>query len=90
MVFLTQGCDNTELYLRIVGREERIVRIARDKSLAYLAPLRGSDRDILQVRLVTAEPTSSCYRLHKGGMDTPCMRIHLTRKRLYIGALELL
>ena len=87
MCFLTQCCDDTQFYLRIVGRKQGVVLIARNKGLANLATTRGADRNVLEVWLVAAKPTRSGYCLHEGSMDTPCTRVHLTGKGIGVGTL---
>ena len=68
LVTAQMGHD-TQLNLRIIGREEQSVSLIGNKSFANVAPQRFADGDVLQVRVRRAKPTGRGDRLIERSMD---------------------
>ena len=81
--------QNPQLDLRVVGRQERPARAARDERLADLAPVLGPDRDVLEVGVARAEPAGRRHALVERGVDPAVRGMHEPGQRVEIGALEL-
>ena len=47
-----QGRDDAEFDLRVIGREQDVVLVARNERLADLAAAFGADGNVLQIRVV--------------------------------------
>ncbi len=82
--------DHAQFDLAVVGAQQQVLVAARYEGLSDLAPLLGADGDVLQVGLVAGQAACGRHRLAEIGMDAPCDGVHLPRKRIDIGALQLL
>ena len=78
---------NSELNLRIVGREQKHVWRA-NKRLAYAAPLGCANWYILQIGIGRRQPARCGNCLLKSGMNAASVCIDLQRQFVGVGRLE--
>ena len=76
---LTEVRHDAQLDLGVVGGQQYMCRIAGYECFAYFSSPGCTDRDILQVGIVAAQPTGHCHDLVEGGMDTAGMGVHQLR-----------
>ena len=81
--------DDAQLYLRVVGREQGVLFVARHEGLADLAPLLGADGNVLQVGTARLHASSSRHRLLVMGVDPRRGGKDGTRKHVQVGGLQL-
>ena len=67
----------SQLYLRIIGREKPVIRITRDKGFSNVTTFGRPDRYILQVRIQATQSSGSGFRLVK-------MRVYFSGSRINV------
>ncbi len=55
-LILTDGSDDPQLDLRVIGGQHGVFLIPRHKGLPYFPAPVGADRNVLQVGIVRAQP----------------------------------
>ncbi len=81
--------QDPELDLAVVGGEEQVPRL-RHERLADAPPLRGADRDVLQVRVGGRDAAGGGHRLVERGVDASGLGVHELGQCVHVGRLELL
>jgi hypothetical protein len=81
--------DHPQLDLVVVGHEQ-LEAGSGDEGAAELAPLLGAHRDVVQVRLVGAEPAGPGHGLLEGGVDATVARVDLRQQARAVGRAQLL
>ena len=85
---LGQVGDDPQLDL-VVVRHQETAALRRQEAGPEPPALLAADRDVVQVRLVGAEPAGAGHRLVERGVDAP-VRGHLGQQRLPVGRPQLL
>ena len=79
---------DAQLDLRVVRRQQ-LVAVGRDERLANPAPLGGTHRDVLQVRVARRQTAGRGDRLAVRGVDPPGARVDLLRQAVGVGTFKL-
>ena len=82
--------EHAELNLRVVYRENHVVRILRNECGADLLAEIATDGDVLQVRVAAREAACCCTPLDEACVDALRVRVHERREHGNVGALHLL
>src|SRR6059058_1940832 len=80
--------QDAELDLRVIRGDQYVTGIG-DEGAADLAAERRTDRNVLQIRIATAQPAGGRDRLVEAGVDAAGLRMHELRQGVDIGALQL-
>src|SRR5258707_1158679 len=68
--FTAQRRDDSELDLRVIGREQEVLFVARHKGFANLLTPVGANWNILQIRILGVQPSRCSHYLVEGGVNT--------------------
>ena len=82
--------ENPQLNLRVVGRNQRSSRMRRPKPASDVAAHRGTNRNVLQIRVRAGKPAGSRNRLVERSMDLPRLGVNQPRKGFHVGREEFL
>ena len=85
-----QVSQHAELNLRVVHRQDDIVRILGNERGTNLFAQIATDRNVLQVGISAGKATRSRTPLDKAGVNPFCFRVHQSREHRHVGTLHLL
>ena len=89
VLVLGQRGDDTELNLRVVGRQQQVVVVSGHEGTAYLAAALGTDGDILQIGIAGREAPRSGDGLVVDRVQTSRGRINKLRESVEVGTHQL-
>ena len=81
--------QHAQLDLRVVGRQQLPARLARQERRANLAAALGAHRNVLQVRIVRAEPARGRHHLVERRVHAAGLRMHHLRQGVDVRVLQL-
>ena len=77
-------CHQSQLYLRVVGREQQAARVGYDSAPDVFTSLR-TDRQVLQIRVARRESARRCHRLVISGVYLARRGVDERRQSIDIG-----